>query len=228
MSAGKSGARGRGTAGARAAALAAGLVLAAALVGCGGGDDEQAARELTPGAGSGADLSEPVDSLAGGDLDSLLMREGELQSGAPIGQPGGSLEPGPAGETSETARIAPQPAPPPPPEPAPEPRTAAPRAEAGTGGREDWAGGWDDAGGARSDLGPWSLQVGSFRSPEAAEARAAELRDAGTRPVVVEATVHDVRYWRVVVPNLADRAMAEDLGRRLARNLGVEYLVRRH
>jgi len=76
-------------------------------------------------------------------------------------------------------------------------------------------------------LGPYCLQVGSFKVRDRAEQRAAELENAGYIVEIVEATVTGTLYYRVYLPNLPTQLDAEQLGERLRRSHGFDYLVKK-
>ena len=97
--------------------------------------------------------------------------------------------------------------------------TAAPPASAPTPTRSSHA--------SSGYLGPYCLQVGSFRKPSYAENRAGELEGAGYTVEIVEATVRGDVYYRVYLPNLSSQYDAERLGERVQRDLGFDYLVKK-
>ena len=77
------------------------------------------------------------------------------------------------------------------------------------------------------DLGPYCLQVGSFRQVANAERRLARLSESGVHAVIETATVGGRRYHRVCVPNLPDQTAARRLGDTLYAEYGFAYLIRK-
>ncbi len=74
--------------------------------------------------------------------------------------------------------------------------------------------------------GLFSLQLGSFRSAENAEAEAARITALGYTPVLEFASLGGQTYHRVVLRGLADRDEAERLGEEIRSQLGITYLIR--
>jgi len=74
--------------------------------------------------------------------------------------------------------------------------------------------------------GNFSLQLGSFRSAENAQAQVARIAALGWQPEVEVATLGGQTYHRVVLDGLADRAEAERLGENIHSQLGITYLIR--
>ncbi len=77
------------------------------------------------------------------------------------------------------------------------------------------------------DLGPYCLQVGSFRQVANADRRLARLSESGVHAVIETATVGGLRYHRVCVPNLPDQTAARRLGDTLYAEYGFAYLIRK-
>lgn len=77
------------------------------------------------------------------------------------------------------------------------------------------------------DLGPYCLQVGSFRQVANADQRLARLSESGVHAVIETATVGGMRYHRVCVPNLPDQTAARRLGDTLYAEYGFAYLIRK-
>lgn len=74
----------------------------------------------------------------------------------------------------------------------------------------------------------WVIQVASLGSPEAARGMQDELRAKGYPAFVEQATVRGQRYYRVRVGPEVERALADDLAKRLASDTGNKPLVQRY
>ncbi len=76
-------------------------------------------------------------------------------------------------------------------------------------------------------LGPFSLQLGSFKVAASAEKLRSKLNGLGHLATVEKAEVGGVLYHRVFIRGLADRQKADQLGEDLHSRLGLSYLIRR-
>jgi len=184
-------------------------------VGCGGGDDDDAppqTSELVP-----SQLDETATATTG--TGGMVIGGGPAATGLDTSQAGltdldaaGGQDRIPVGQEPVSTGTAP---------PQPEP----PAARQTPADSEKLP---PSAGRTRSDfLGPYCLQMGSFKSRNRAEQLAVELRNAGYAVEIVEATVGGILYHRVYLPNLPTRSDAEQLGERLKRSHGHDYLVRK-
>jgi cell division protein FtsN len=179
-------------------------VLAVTTAGCGGGDDESA---QTASAESDSRWTAPVPAVAG---DTLAVATDSLSGGS-------AVIADPSDPARQTAAV------PPGAETTPAPDDAGPVAKTAppggvTGPR---------AMTAPVDLGPYCLQVGSFRRTLNAERRLARLAESGVNAFIEVATVGGLRYHRVCVPNLPDQAAARRLGDTLYAEYGFAYLIRK-
>lgn len=185
------------------------------LVGCGGGEDDDASprtSELVP-----SQLDDTATATAG---TGGAVAGGGLAATGPDTSHAGLADPVAASDQDRTP-VERQPVPtgtaPPQPEPATTTQTPADREKLPPSAER-----------ARSFfLGPYCLQMGSFKSRNRAEQLAVELGNAGYAVEIVEATVGGTLYHRVYLPNLPTRADAEQLGERLKRSHGHDYLVRK-
>jgi len=108
------------------------------------------------------------------------------------------------GDTGRTQRATP--------EPAPKPRELAPAGPKPV----------------PSGVSAWVIQVASLRAPEAARTLQDELRAKGYPAFVEQADVRGQRYYRVRVGPEVERARADQLAERLARDTGADPLVQRY
>ena len=180
-------------------ATAALLLLGLGLVvaGCGGGDDERAQPAT---AQSSDQWSAPLPAAV---IDTPLVAEADsAAAGRYDDQPAEIPTAEPPATVAEPAAGAAQPPPPAAAEPV--------RVVAGA-----------------DDLGPYCLQVGSFRQVANAERRLARLSESGVHAVIETATVGGRRYHRVCVPNLPDQTAARRLGDTLYAEYGFAYLIRK-
>jgi DedD protein len=79
-----------------------------------------------------------------------------------------------------------------------------------------------------SGVSAWVIQVASLRAPEAARTLQNELREKGYPAFVEQADVRGERYYRVRVGPEVERARADQLAERLARDTGTDPLVQRY
>jgi cell division protein FtsN len=179
------------------------FALVLAVGGCGGGDDDVPATASRSGADErSAPVTATTQDTVAAPADAMLAGESAVAAQT-VSAPPADPEPQDAESVPvvpDTDRAA-----------APSPRGDVPHATTT----------------AAESLGPYCLQLGSFRNPAYAEQRLARLSDSGVHAVIEVATVEGITYHRVCVPNLPDLAAAQRLGDTLYSEYGFAYLVRK-
>jgi len=78
-----------------------------------------------------------------------------------------------------------------------------------------------------ANTGPFSLQLGSFRTEANADKRMSEIKELGYNPAVEKADIGGTAYFRVVLRGLETQEKAGAIGEKIRTALDIEYLVRR-